>query len=70
VTTQYTPFKLVYGTQPIMPVEFAIPTKKNCDLSQEDLDKAIWVKMENLCRLDGTCWQAKENINHIQLLHK
>jgi hypothetical protein len=20
--------------------------------------------------LDGTCWQARENINHIQLLHK
>jgi hypothetical protein len=33
--TQYTPFKLVYDTQPIMPIEFAVPTKKVCDLPQE-----------------------------------
>ncbi len=70
MTTQYTPFKLVYGIQLITPVEFVIPTKKIHDLSQDDLDKAIQVKMENLCRLDGTCWQARENINHIHLLHK
>jgi hypothetical protein len=29
VTTQFTPFELVYGTQPIMLVEFTIPIKKN-----------------------------------------
>jgi hypothetical protein len=32
VTTQYTPLMLVYGTQPIMPIEFVIPTKRVCDL--------------------------------------
>ncbi len=26
--------------------------------------------MEHLFRLDETCWQVKENINHIQLLSK
>ncbi len=31
MTTQYTPFELVYGTQPIMPVEFVVPTKRICD---------------------------------------
>ncbi len=48
VTTQYTPFKLVYGIQLITPVEFAIPTKKIHNLSRDDLDNAIRVKMENL----------------------
>ncbi len=26
--------------------------------------------MEDLFRLDETCWQVGKNINHIQLLHK
>jgi hypothetical protein len=69
-TTQYTPFKLVYDTQPIMPIEFVVPIKRLCDLPQEELDIVIWVKMEDLFRLDKTHWQAEENINHIQLLHK
>jgi hypothetical protein len=32
VTTRYTPFKLVYGTQPIMLAKFGVPTKRVCDL--------------------------------------
>jgi len=27
VTTQYTPFELVYDTQLVMPAKFAVPTK-------------------------------------------
>jgi hypothetical protein len=27
VTTQYTPFELVYSTKPIMPIKLVIPTK-------------------------------------------
>ncbi len=57
MTIQYTPFELVYGIQPIMLTEFVVPTKRFCDIPQEDLDKAIWVKMEDLFRLDETCWQ-------------
>jgi len=56
--------------QPIMLTKFAIPTKRVHDVSQKDLDKTIRVKMEDLFRLDETCWQVEENINHIQLLHK
>jgi hypothetical protein len=39
VTTQYTPFELVYDTEPIMPIEFAVPIERVCDLQQEDLKK-------------------------------
>jgi hypothetical protein len=70
VTTQYTPFELVYNTQPIMPAEFAILTKRVHDLPHEDLNKYIRIKMEDLFRLDGIHWQAEKNINHIQLLRK
>jgi hypothetical protein len=41
VIIQYTPFELVYDTQPIMLIEFVVPTKKLCDVPQEDLYKAI-----------------------------
>jgi hypothetical protein len=70
VTTQYTPFMLAYNTQPIMLIEFAVLTKRICDLPQENLDKVIGVKMEDLFKLDEIHWQAEENINHIQLLRK
>jgi len=43
VITQYTPFELVYGMQPIMLTKFAIPTQRVHDVSQEDLDKTIQV---------------------------
>jgi hypothetical protein len=53
-----------------MPAQFAIPTKRVHNLPQKDLDNAIRVRMEDLFRLDATCWQIKRNINHIQLLCK
>jgi hypothetical protein len=65
VTTQYTPFELVYNIQLIMLAEFVVPTKRFHDVPLEDLDKVIRVRMEDLFRLDETRWQAKENINHI-----
>ncbi len=70
MTTQFTPFELVYGTQPIMPVEFTVPTKRIRDVPTKDLNQAIHVKMEDLIRLDEECWHVDENINHIHLLQK
>jgi hypothetical protein len=70
VITQFTPFELVYGTQPIMLVEFTIPIERIKDVPTEDLDQAIHVKMEHLIRLDEEHWCVGENINHIQLLQK
>jgi hypothetical protein len=43
-----------------MPIEFAIPIERVCDLQQEDLDKDIRVRMEDLFRLDETFWQPKK----------
>jgi hypothetical protein len=42
------PFELVYGTQPIVPVEFMVPTKRIKDTPTKDLDQTIHVRMENL----------------------
>jgi hypothetical protein len=65
VTTQHTPFELVYSTQPIMLAKFVILTKRVHDVPREELDKVIRVRMEDLFRLDETCWKSEENINHI-----
>jgi hypothetical protein len=70
MTTKCTPFKLVYGSQPIMPIKFAIPIKRICNLPHENLNKVIRVRMEDLFRLDEIRSQTKDNINYIQLLHK
>jgi hypothetical protein len=64
------PFELVYGTQPIMPIEFMVPTKRIKDIPTKDFDQAIHVRMEDLVQLDEERWCAGENINHIQLLRK
>jgi hypothetical protein len=53
-----------------MQVEFVVPTKRFCNVPQEDLDKTIQVRMEDLFRLDEIHWQEEKNIKHIQLLHK
>jgi hypothetical protein len=41
MTTQHTPFELVYNTQPIMLTEFVIPINRIRDVPQEELDKVI-----------------------------
>jgi hypothetical protein len=70
VTTQFTPFELVYGIQPVMPAKFTILTKRIRDVPTKDLNQAIHVRMEHLIRLDEEHWCVGENINHIQLLQK
>ncbi len=62
MTTQFTPLELVYGTQPIMPIEFTFPTERIKDVPTKDLNQAIHVRMEH--------WCVGENINHIQLLQR
>jgi hypothetical protein len=64
VITQFTPFELVYGIQPIILVEFTIPTKRIKDVPTKDLNQAIHVRMEYLIRLDEEGWCVGENINH------
>jgi hypothetical protein len=53
-----------------MLVEFALPTKRICNLPKENIDKTIWVQMEILFILDEIHWQVGENINHIHMLGK
>jgi hypothetical protein len=70
MTTQFTPFELVFSTQPIMHVEFMIPIKRIRDVPIEDLNQAIHVRMEDPIQLDEKHWRVGDNINHIQLLQK
>jgi hypothetical protein len=70
MTTQFTPFELIYGMQPIMPTEFTFPTEIIKDVPTKDLNQAIHVRMEHLIQLDEQHWFVGQNINHIQLLQK
>jgi hypothetical protein len=70
MTTQFTPFELVYDTQPIMLTKFMVLTKKIRDVPIEDINQAIHIRMEDLIQLDEECWRVGENINHIHLLRK
>jgi hypothetical protein len=65
MTTQFTPFELVYGIQPIMQTKFMVLIKRIMDLPIEGINKAIHVRMEDLIRLDEERWRVGENINHI-----
>ncbi len=62
VIIQYTPFELVYGIQLIMPIEIAVPTKRVRDLPQENLDKAIKVRMGDLFRLYELIGRPKKKL--------
>ncbi len=48
ITTQFTPFELVYGTQPIMLIKFIVSTKRIKDIPTKDLDQAIHLRMEDI----------------------
>jgi len=64
VITQFMPFELVYGTQPIMLTKFMVSTKRIKDISTKDLNQAIHVRMGELVWLDEKHWCVNENINH------
>jgi len=70
VTTQFTPFGLVYNTQLITLVKFMVPTKRIKDVPTKHLSRAIHVRMEDFIWFDEERWHVGENINHIQLLWK
>jgi hypothetical protein len=59
VIIQATPFQLVYGTQPTMPATFML-THKIQNVLEDDIQLAIWVRMEELVKLDENCWHAKK----------
>ncbi len=68
MTTQITPFELVYDIQPVMPIKFIVLIKRIRDVPIEDVNEAIHIRMENLIQLDEKRWRVGENINHIHLL--
>jgi hypothetical protein len=59
VTIQATPFELIYGTQPAMSATFML-THKIQNVLEDDIQLAIWVRMEELVKLDENCWHVKK----------
>ncbi len=63
VTTQATPFVLVYGTLPIMLIEFMVPIHRIRNVPKDDIQLAIWVRIKKLVNLDENllaCWRKYE----------
>lgn len=54
----------------MMPTEYMVPTQWIQDEPNDDIEAAIWVRMDDLVHFDEKCQQAEENMNHIQLLKK
>jgi hypothetical protein len=52
VTIQYTPFELVYGIQPMMPSEYLVHIQWIQDVPNDDIEVAIWVRMDDLVHFD------------------
>jgi hypothetical protein len=63
VTTQHTPYELVYGTKFILPI--VVPTYKTQRQLKEDLVVALFVRMENLALIDKLQWEACDNMDYI-----
>ncbi len=70
VSTQHTPYKLVYGLMTLLPTKFIIPTDRTFAEKDGSWMNALLVKMEDLVILDEKRIIARENINYIQILKK
>ncbi len=62
VITQYTPFELVYGIQPIMFENFIVPIQRIQNIFENDINEVIQVRTKDLIKLDEDHWQARKNI--------
>ncbi len=56
VITQYTPFELVYGIQPIMFENCIVPTQRIQFFFENDVNEVIQVRMKDLIKLDEDHW--------------
>ncbi len=52
VTTQYTPFELVYGTQLVVLAEYLVPIQQIQDVLNDDIEVTIQVRMDDLVHID------------------
>ncbi|MCO5575064.1 hypothetical protein L7F22_028861 [Adiantum nelumboides] len=52
VTTGMTPFRMVYGTEAVVPLEFAVPSLRMAGQYDMDFNKVLKARLEELQKLD------------------
>jgi transposase InsO family protein len=52
VSTQHTPYKVVYGSMPLLPTKFIVPTNQKFAKKDGSWMNALLVRMEDLVLLD------------------
>jgi hypothetical protein len=70
ISTQHTPYELVYGLMPLLPTEFIVPTNRTLVEKDGSWMNALLIQMEDLVLLDEKRIIARENIDYIQIFLK
>ncbi len=68
VSTQHTPYELVYGLMPLLFTKFIIPTNQTLVEKDGSWMNALLIQMGNLVQLDEKRIIARKNIDYIQIL--
>jgi len=70
VSTQHTPYKVVYGLMPLLPTEFIVPTNQTFAKKDGSWMNALLVRMEDLVLLDEKQITVWKNIDYVQIFRK
>jgi len=65
VSTQHTPYELIYGLMPLLPTEFMVPTNQTLVKKDGSCMSALLVQMEDLLLLNEKRIIAREKIDYI-----
>lgn len=70
VTTRQTPYFLVYGQHPILPIEFEIPTKRTLDQRRLDAEESQAYRLQEVMALEERRQEAEDRTKQLQLRRK
>ncbi|OAE26883.1 hypothetical protein AXG93_3554s1010 [Marchantia polymorpha subsp. ruderalis] len=70
ITTRQTPYFLVYGQHPVLPIEFEVPTQRTLDLRRIGAEESQLYRLQEVTLLDERRRDAEDRTRKIQLRRK
>ncbi|OAE22511.1 hypothetical protein AXG93_4855s1040 [Marchantia polymorpha subsp. ruderalis] len=70
ITTRQTPYFLVYGQHPILPIEFEVPTQRTLDTRRIGAEESQLYRLQEVMVLEERRCEAEERTRQIQLRRK
>jgi hypothetical protein len=70
VSTQHTPYELIYGLMPLLPTEFIVPTNRTLVEKDGSWMNVLLIQMEDFILFNDKIIIVGENIDYIQILKK